>query len=201
MKKTRESVTFHIWPAANMNEEWPMPLLCISLLALLLLPLSLSGGSKRPPSHHWYFIQTHLDNANDSTTTLLQNQNKSCTRPKSKVPNCTPDGNFVRTLCNLTHKMENLNLTGKVPLLVKHVLVSLDCPDNPDKKTKRTKSVRRRLCSAKAFLLAMTNCYQMLNTISAESTDGPPTPNWSSLWSKKKTCTSSTYARGSFHFI
>lgn len=163
-----------------------MPLLCIRLLALLLLPLSLSCDSKRHPKEvgddYRLIVQTDLNNANGIIATLLQNS--SCPALKHKLHNCTPDNlDVVSTLHILTCKMKNLNI-NQTNELVTSVLNSIRCPclGKPTKEPsvklkKRTVSRQRRnvqktskretkkLCKAKAILSAVTKCYQMLNTI------------------------------------
>lgn len=150
-----------------------MPLLCISLLALLLLPLSLSCDSIRPPSRdNWLIVQTHLSNANKTITALLKNS--SCPALKHKLPICTPDVDVVSTLYTITCKMENLSLS-LTNQLVSTVLNSLQChcltkttkePSVTRRRRNEQKTSRRetkRICRAEAFLSAMTKCYQMLN--------------------------------------
>lgn len=198
-----------------MNEEWPMPLLCISLLALLLLPLSLSCDTKRSPeevsSDFMATVQTDLDNTRENITTTLQNS--SCPELKHKPHSCVPNGtDFVTTLHKLTCKMKKLG--SPTDGLVTSVLSSIRCPcptkGPKDRLKKRGTSIRqrnetRKLCKVKEILSTMTKCYEMLNTIHGQ------TPNSSTLWSKsppKKTCISCLYCspsldytRGNFHFI
>ncbi|TDG97122.1 hypothetical protein EPR50_G00223110 [Perca flavescens] len=161
-----------------------MPLLCISLLALLLLPLSLSCVSKMPlkaVGENWLFVETHLKEADGIIATSLQNT--SCPALKHKLRNCTPDNtDVVSPLHFLTCKMKTLSLPH-TDELVRIVLGSLRCPcsekstKEPNVRRKRRRSTRQRrneqkqykketkkLCKAKAILSAITTCYQMLNT-------------------------------------
>uniref|UniRef100_A0A8C2XDH4 Interleukin-7 n=1 Tax=Cyclopterus lumpus TaxID=8103 RepID=A0A8C2XDH4_CYCLU len=164
-----------------------MPLLCISLLALLLLPLSRSCDSKRPHQEvrddYSIIIQTDITNANRSIATLLHNS--SCPALKQKQHLCMSDNVqvVVSTLHLLTCKMKNLNIS-QTNGLTTSVLNSIRCPclekptKEPNVRSKRRTATRQRrnkqkikkketkkLCRAEAILSAMTNCYQMLNTI------------------------------------
>lgn len=163
-----------------------MPLLCISLLALLLLPLSLSCDSKRPPEEvrddYMAIVQTDLDKTRGSIAPLLQNS--SCPELKHKPHSCTSNNtHVVRTLHNLTCKMKNLRLPHTVGVTTS-VLNSIRCPclekptKEPHLRSKRRRTTRQRrneqrrsrretnkLCKANTILSAMTECYQMLNTI------------------------------------
>uniref|UniRef100_A0A8C9XXX3 Interleukin-7 n=1 Tax=Sander lucioperca TaxID=283035 RepID=A0A8C9XXX3_SANLU len=166
-----------------------MPLLCISLLALLLLPLSLSCDSKRPLKEvrdDWLFVETHLNDADGIIATVLQNT--SCPALKHKLRNCTPDNaDVVSPLHFLTCKMKTLSIPH-TDGLVRAVLGSLRCPcsekptKEPNVRLKRRRATRQRrneqkqckketkkLCKAKAILSAVTTCYQMLNTITMDT--------------------------------
>ncbi|CAB1451562.1 unnamed protein product [Pleuronectes platessa] len=156
-----------------------MPLLCISLLALLLLPLSLSGCITNPEkvrSSYSVIVKTHLDNTRGNIRELL---NTSCPELKQKLRNCTANHTtVVSTLHFLTCKMKNLGLSH-TEKLAKAVLRSINCPC-PQKPTKKPNSkastvTRRRrnehksketkqLCKAKAILSAVTECYEMLSS-------------------------------------
>lgn len=183
---------FPLWPAVNMNEEWPMPLLCISLLALLLLPLSLSCDNKRTPKEvkndYTPVVQPVINNVNVIITTSLQNS--SCPALKHRIRGCTVENeDIVSTLHSLTCKMRILNLNiYHTHLLITTVLNSVRCPchEKPTKEPsmglRRRKATRKRRnnqkkkeikkrCKAEAILSAMTNCYQMLNTILADTWD------------------------------
>ncbi|KAF1372891.1 hypothetical protein PFLUV_G00254590 [Perca fluviatilis] len=165
-----------------------MPLLCISLLALLLLPLSLSCVSKRPLKEvgdHWLLVETDINDADGIIATSLQNT--SCPALKHKLRNCTPDNaDVVSPLHFLTCKMKTLNIPH-TDRLVRTVLDSLLCPcsekptKEPNVRWKRRSTRQRRneqkqyiketkkLCKAKAILSAITTCYQMLNTITMDT--------------------------------
>lgn len=164
-----------------------MPLLCISLLALLLLPLSLSCDNKRTPKEvkiDYMFVQPTINNANGIITTLLENS--SCPALKHRIRGCTVENaDIVSTLHSLTCKMKNLNIshTHLLVTTVEHSVWCL-CHEKPTKEPsmvlRRRKAARKRrnnqkkkeikkLCKAEAILSAMTNCYQMLNTILADT--------------------------------
>lgn len=163
-----------------------MTLLCSSLLALLLLPLSLSCNSKRLPQEirrQYGTVATDLDNSRENVITLLKNS--PCPKLKQKIPSCTSTNNtdFVSILHRLTCKMKHLKLPH-VDQLITAVLNSIQCScsekptEGPTtKKSKKRSTARRRrenkeskiqketkkLCRAKAFMAAMTECYEMLN--------------------------------------
>uniref|UniRef100_A0A3Q3IUG2 Interleukin-7 n=1 Tax=Monopterus albus TaxID=43700 RepID=A0A3Q3IUG2_MONAL len=166
-----------------------MPLLCISLFALLLLPLSLSCNSKRPHeevrNYYMVFVKTYLDNTRENITTLVQTS--SCLKLNPKLPNCASSPNIssvVSTLHSLTCKMENLGLPH-TDRLVTSVLNSIHCScvekptKEPSVKRRRRKTTRRqrsneqkknkretrKLCKAMVILSAMTECYEMLNSL------------------------------------
>ncbi|XP_051266956.1 uncharacterized protein LOC127369524 isoform X2 [Dicentrarchus labrax] len=165
-----------------------MPLLCISLLFLLLLPLSLSCDRKRPPTevkNDYAIVQIYLQDAKGKIVSLLHNS--SCTRVwKHKQPNCT-SGNMdvVSTLHKLACKMKNLELPD-TDKLARSVINSIQCPcqkkptEEPNAKPKRRRTATRKrrneprksketrkLCKTKAVLSSMTTCYEMLNTMTA----------------------------------
>uniref|UniRef100_A0A3Q0R4B4 Interleukin-7 n=1 Tax=Amphilophus citrinellus TaxID=61819 RepID=A0A3Q0R4B4_AMPCI len=147
------------------------PLLCISLLVLLLLPLSLSCDTQQP---------SHCLAVTDRTVYGLLLSLKRLTSLLQS---------FVNVLHTLTCKMKNLQLSylnedvGRA--LIRSVLSSVlcSCPEKPTKKpnvnskrrraaTRRRRNDRtkkgketRKLCRAKAILSAMTECYEMLNSL------------------------------------
>lgn len=152
-----------------------MPLLCISLLALLLLPPSLSCNSTTQDLHdkHLEIVLVDLDNARGNITSLLRNV--PC--QDYNLPNCTSENiSLVSTLFRLTCKMKNLGIPH-TETLTTSVLDSIDCScerstKNPKVKLrKRTATGEKRneqrrikkLCRAKAMLSNMTECYQILN--------------------------------------
>lgn len=147
-----------------------MPLLCISLLALLLLPPSLSCNSTKPAKdlHDEYIDIVHvdLDNATRSITSLLLNV--PC--QDYNLPNCTSENiSLVSTLFRLTCKMKNLGIPH-TETLTASVLDSIDCScERPLRKRTATGQKRneqrrlKKLCRAKAMLSNMTECYQILN--------------------------------------
>uniref|UniRef100_A0A3B4TJW4 Interleukin-7 n=1 Tax=Seriola dumerili TaxID=41447 RepID=A0A3B4TJW4_SERDU len=160
-----------------------MPLFCISLFALLLLPLSLSCDSIRPPEEvrndYREIVQIELDNTNGSIMALLHNS--SCPELKRKLRRCTSDtANVVSTLHFLTCKMKNLRFSHTDGLAMS-VINSIRCPclgkpmKEPNTKLKtatrqrrneqRKSKETRNLCKAKAILSIMTECYEMLNTL------------------------------------
>ncbi|KAF3836045.1 hypothetical protein F7725_028603 [Dissostichus mawsoni] len=115
-------------------------------------------------------------------------QNSSCPSLKHRIRGCTVENaDIVSTLHSLTCKMRILNLNiFHTHLLVTTVLNSVGCPchEKPTKEPsmglRRRKAARKRrnnqkkkeikkLCKAEAILSAMTNCYQMLNTILADT--------------------------------
>ncbi|TMS09157.1 hypothetical protein E3U43_014704 [Larimichthys crocea] len=166
-----------------------MPLLCISLLALLLLPLSLSCGNKRSQedvrNDYMAIVKTRLENTRESVTSAVQNL--TCPRErKHKLPNCTSNVDVVTSLHNLTCIMMYLRL-DHTDRLASSVLNSIRCPclERPTKqpsvrsKRRRATTTRQRrnehkksrrqkkLCRAKAILSKMTVCYQILNTMNS----------------------------------
>ncbi|KAK5850167.1 hypothetical protein PBY51_014438 [Eleginops maclovinus] len=152
-----------------------MPLLCISLLALLLLPLSLSCDNKRTlkeVKNDYTVVRTVIYRANWNITNFLQKS--LCPALKQRIPHCTADNvDIVSTLHNLTCKMKNLNITETYHL-VTTVLNSVRCPchekpaKEPSMVLKRKNYEKKRHCKAEAILSAMTNCYQIMNTILAD---------------------------------
>ncbi|XP_030254195.1 uncharacterized protein LOC115570072 [Sparus aurata] len=167
-----------------------MPLLRISLLVLLLLPLSLSLSCDtiRPPTDvsedYKATIRTDLENTGENITTSLQTI--SCPKKIYRLQNCTSNDVvvvIVSKLHSLSCKMKNLRLPN-TDTLAKSVLYSIHCPcpKRPTAepmarlKTKRMakrqkrnerKTLRRELCKAKAIVSAMNGCYQMLNSLLA----------------------------------
>lgn len=163
-----------------------MPLLCISVLALLLLPLSLSCNSKRLPqdvSRDYDIVRTDLDNSRGNVTLLLKNS--SCPILRHKLRSCASSNNtdFVSILHILTCRMKHLKLPH-TDSLITSVLSSIkcSCSEKPTegrttaKLKKRTTARRRRenqerrnqretkeLCKAEAIMAAVTECYEMLN--------------------------------------
>uniref|UniRef100_A0A3B4XF29 Interleukin-7 n=1 Tax=Seriola lalandi dorsalis TaxID=1841481 RepID=A0A3B4XF29_SERLL len=149
----------------------PSPLFCISLFALLLLPLSLSCDSIRPPEEvrndYRGIVQIELDNA-------VRHQFL-----RSKLYRWVMT-NVVRTLHFLTCKMKKLRLSH-TDGLVGSVINSIHCScleksmKEPNTKLKtatrqrrneqRKSKETRNLCKAKAILSIMTECYEMLNTL------------------------------------
>ncbi|MEQ2292023.1 hypothetical protein AMECASPLE_018931 [Ameca splendens] len=156
-----------------------MPLLCINLLVLVLLPLSLSCDSQNLPiedqQNFLALVRTHMDNTRENITDELQNL--SCLELKHKPPNCTTEkADFVETLLIQACEMQSLRLQ-QTKDLAKFVQTSLECPC-PKKPTKdpSVKSQKRmarnpgkkhikKLCKAKAILSCMTLCYEKLNTL------------------------------------
>ncbi|KAG7525791.1 hypothetical protein JOB18_031851 [Solea senegalensis] len=160
-----------------------MPLLCISLLALLLLPPTLSCGSKRPHEEirndYMAIVQTDLNNTREKITALMPSS--SCPALKHKLRSCTPNiTNIENTLHILACKMKNLRLSHTDRLAVT-VQYSIRCPC-PEKSTKEpsltSRPARRRrrnqhnknkeikkLCKAKVLLSTVTQCYEILNAI------------------------------------
>uniref|UniRef100_A0AAQ4P248 Interleukin-7 n=1 Tax=Gasterosteus aculeatus aculeatus TaxID=481459 RepID=A0AAQ4P248_GASAC len=175
-----------------LNSSWIQPLLCISLLSLLLLPLSLSchSQSRRKELREDYktVVETDINNANENIANLLQNT--SCPALKHKLHNCrvSTDRDFVSSLHLLSCKMKKLSVSH-TDKLVRSLLNSLGCHcpvEKPTREptvrlTKRTATRRRRrnqqktrretkkLCKSKAILSAMTRCYQMLNSMQMAS--------------------------------
>uniref|UniRef100_A0A3P8RPU2 Interleukin-7 n=1 Tax=Amphiprion percula TaxID=161767 RepID=A0A3P8RPU2_AMPPE len=169
-----------------------MPLLCISLLALLLLPPSLSCNSTKSAGEiikdYDGIVEVDLDNTRRDITTLLQNSRTACRTQDYHLPNCMAQGvNLVSTLSTLTCKMRHLGL----PLtdrLTEFVLYSIccSCREKPTKEPKvklkkrtatgqrrneqrRIKKENRKLCRANAMLSNMTECYQILKAQSPET--------------------------------
>lgn len=167
-----------------------MPLLCISLLALLLLPPSLSCVSKRPAKEirddYMGIVQVDLDHTRKNITTELQNT--PCLDRKEKLPNCTSENvNLVSTLSTLTCKMKNLGLpyTDRLTAIVLNS-IRCTCRERPtreprvklEKRTatgqrnneqRRIRRETRKLCRAKEMLSNMIECYQILSALSANS--------------------------------
>ncbi|XP_068160245.1 uncharacterized protein [Antennarius striatus] len=164
------------------------PLLRFSFLALLLLPPSLSCESKRPleiRNKYLAIVQTDLENTREEIATLLQNS--SCQGLQYNPCNCNSTNiDSMRALHKLTCKMRNLSLFITDGLTTS-VLNSIGCPcverptkDNKVMKKKTTAAVQRRtekeksrriikLCKGKVILSAMTECYEMLNSLLLET--------------------------------
>ncbi|KAM9839863.1 uncharacterized protein ACBR49_016845 [Aulostomus maculatus] len=164
-----------------------MPLLCISLFALLLLPLS-QPCSSRPLAqlrdHFSAVVRTDLNKTTSNIATLLQNS--SCSALKYRPPSCATTENLDvgNTLHILTCKMRKLRLPHK-DRLVTSLLHSIGCPCKqkptkeprvrsrgtaaPLRRTERRQSERetKKLCKAKAILSSMTECYEMLHDLLA----------------------------------
>uniref|UniRef100_A0A3P8QL11 Interleukin-7 n=1 Tax=Astatotilapia calliptera TaxID=8154 RepID=A0A3P8QL11_ASTCA len=170
--------THSILPASNISP---------SFLVLLLLPLSLSCGSVQLDnirSDYITIIQTELQRTTEEITSLLQNSD--CSVFSHKLRNCTPgNATSVRTLHNLTCKMRSLPFLQMTLQLITSVEISMSCHCReksikmPTESLKRRRGATRRrrnegtknrkqtkkLCKAKAILSAMTECYQMLNSL------------------------------------
>lgn len=166
-----------------------MPLLCISLLALLLLPLSLSCNttlSNELRDNMQLVLKVHLDNTNDSIEASLQSS--TCSAQQRRLPNCMNSDaqDVVNTFYNLTCKMKKFDVP-EVKALVEEVQGSLKCicqikPTTEPKRRRRTvtrrkrnkqkisKKEARKLCRAKAILSAMTVCFEKLNNMLAVRT-------------------------------
>lgn len=162
-----------------------MPLFCISFLVLLLLPLSLSCGSVQLDnikSDYIAIIQTELQRTTEEITSLLQISD--CSVFSHKLRNCTTgNATSVRTLHNLTCKMRSLPFLQMTLKLITSVEISMSC--HCREKSIKTENLKRRrgatrrrrnegtknrketkkLCKAKAILSAMTECYEMLNSL------------------------------------
>ncbi|XP_011487124.1 uncharacterized protein LOC105356670 isoform X1 [Oryzias latipes] len=164
-----------------------MPLLCISLLALLFLPPSLSCNSSKANVLRENFRavgKTLLDNAKKDINASLSDF--SCLSLKKKLPGCTAnpnEANSVNTLLILACKIQNLDLP-QTNLLAKTIQGSIDCPcptKSPDRqhitnqgKKKRTRrmsgrKMNRKRCRAMAILQNMTQCYEILNSLSMDT--------------------------------
>ncbi|XP_023805710.1 uncharacterized protein LOC105356670 isoform X2 [Oryzias latipes] len=144
-----------------------MPLLCISLLALLFLPPSLSCNSSKANVLRENFRavgKTLLDNAKKDINASLSDF--SCLSLKKKLPGCTANPNEATNL------------------LAKTIQGSIDCPcptKSPDRqhitnqgKKKRTRrmsgrKMNRKRCRAMAILQNMTQCYEILNSLSMDT--------------------------------
>uniref|UniRef100_A0A665V2A9 Interleukin-7 n=1 Tax=Echeneis naucrates TaxID=173247 RepID=A0A665V2A9_ECHNA len=159
-----------------------MPLLCISLLALLLLPLSLSCSSTRPLEEvqrdYMEIVRIELDNTRGSITALLNNS--PCPVLKQKLRHCTANiSTIVSILHSLACKMKNLSVS-QTDGLAMSLLNSIRCPcpgkltNEPNTRLgtatrKRRNNPRKskeakNLCKTKAILSAITDCYEMLNS-------------------------------------
>uniref|UniRef100_A0A3B4ZCA4 Interleukin-7 n=1 Tax=Stegastes partitus TaxID=144197 RepID=A0A3B4ZCA4_9TELE len=165
-----------------------MPLLCISVLVLLLLPPSLSCDSKRPAEKiqedYMRIVEVDLNNTRDSITTLLRNV--PCPVLKDKPPSCTSENvTLASTLYTLTCKMKNLGLLHTERLTMS-ILNSLHCRclERPTKEPKvklkkrtatgqrgteerKSRKETRKLCRAQAMISNMTECYLILNSLLA----------------------------------
>uniref|UniRef100_A0A8C6P652 Interleukin-7 n=1 Tax=Nothobranchius furzeri TaxID=105023 RepID=A0A8C6P652_NOTFU len=145
-----------------------MTLLCLSLLVLLLLPLSLSCNSSKIPTEVLSpFVQELLRNTRERVTTLLQNS--SCLERRHKHLSCIADkANILKILLRQACKMQSLELSD-IERLASNVQTSIDCPcpekDLRQNRHNKSKSETKKLCIAKAFLSSMTVCYEMLNTL------------------------------------
>lgn len=149
-----------------------MPLLCISLCALLLLPLTLSCDSRKPDKDivcgFKQTVQIELDWTKDRIAELLKNSNSTCRTQKR--PNCTSNTtDFVTPLFKLACRMTNLSTDTKN--LALSVLVSMNCSCDQDGRKRKKRENNRKLCKAMAFLSNMDECYQLLNTKYGHLTD------------------------------
>lgn len=157
-----------------------MPLLCISLLVLLLLPFSLCCDSKKTMTEiqdgFRVIVQIYMNNTRGKIAERLQN--KYCPEKRHKPPSCTTEkADIVETLLIQACEMKRLRETE---ILGKTVQQTIDCPC-PVKPTKdpseRLQRRRRRkpkkqqdnsikkLCKANAILSSMTVCYEILNSM------------------------------------
>ncbi|RVE58911.1 hypothetical protein OJAV_G00199050 [Oryzias javanicus] len=162
-----------------------MPLLCISLLALLFLPPSLSCNSSRANVLRDNFRaveETLLNSATRNISALVSNF--SCHLRRPKLENCTAnknEANIVNTLLILACKIQNLGLS-QTKVLGGSIRASIDCqcptksPDGEHKRKKKVtrrrrnaKRMRKKLCKANAILLSMRQCYEILNTLSMDT--------------------------------
>ncbi|CAJ1082385.1 interleukin-7 [Xyrichtys novacula] len=166
-----------------------MPLLCIRLLALLLLPLSQSCESQRPPTEvrddYMAIVQTLLIKTEENIATLLQNS--TCPELRHRPQRCSGSQNqqdVVSTLHTLNCEMKN-SKSAVTEKLARDIGQSIrcSCPERPTKTpnvtSKRKRSAKgegrrkehrkskreRKLCKAKVILSHMTECYEMLNFI------------------------------------
>ncbi|KAM4543827.1 uncharacterized protein V3H82_021675 [Fundulus diaphanus] len=155
-----------------------MPLLCISLLVLVLLPLSLSCDRKTPAEVRDRFsetVETYMSNTRENLTS----ENHSCDKVKHKPPNCTTENpDIVGTLLLQACEMMGLRLP-QTKALATVVQDSIDCPC-PKGSTKgvrpsmrptrrrttgsREEKRKKKICKANAILSSMTVCYQKLNS-------------------------------------
>uniref|UniRef100_A0A672IKP9 Interleukin-7 n=1 Tax=Salarias fasciatus TaxID=181472 RepID=A0A672IKP9_SALFA len=162
-----------------------MTLLCTSVLALLLLPLSLSCNSSRLPqvAENYPLLRIDLDNSRENVTTLLKNS--SCPKLRLKLRSCASSNNtdFVSILFKLTCRMKHLKLP-QLDRVITSVLNSIrcSCPEDSTEgrittKLKKRMTARRRrankerrnqretkeLCRAEAMMAVMTECFEILN--------------------------------------
>ncbi|KAM4606413.1 uncharacterized protein ACJ7VT_016617 isoform 2-T2 [Polymixia lowei] len=163
-----------------------MPLLCTTVLSLLLLPLAFSCDSQKTLQELKFDYITAVITEISSLTEIIANllRNSTCPKLKHKPPHCTSSTDEVRSIYNMTCRMWNLNST-LTKRLVDTVLYSLEChcPTNPTEEPKsRTTKVPRRparlamkrkrelkkemkkLCKIELILNSMTTCYNVVVT-------------------------------------
>ncbi|XP_077364542.1 uncharacterized protein LOC144008995 [Festucalex cinctus] len=160
------------------------------LLLLLLLLLTSSCSSQKPLADlredFADFLEADLNDAKERIASVQKNA--SCTDDTQRMQTCTPtNADFVGILHDLTCHMWNIrfNQTDK---LVRSVLESIDCTcslkasgerkarskrtTNDRKRHKRRRKFRRqskRLCKVTAILSSISKCYEMLNSLSADT--------------------------------
>lgn len=159
-----------------------MPLLCISPVALLLLPLALSCNRalKDLSKDYSNIVKKDIDLTKTGITASLLQNNSSCIEMIHKPHNCTSDDtDVVRTIHKLICRMKHQKL-NQTQDLVSTVLHSLDCrceKRHSNEKSRRHLMERRaanrqqtkKLCKAEAILSAMTVCYEMLSVEAASN--------------------------------
>uniref|UniRef100_A0A3Q3F0M8 Interleukin-7 n=1 Tax=Kryptolebias marmoratus TaxID=37003 RepID=A0A3Q3F0M8_KRYMA len=159
-----------------------MPLLCISVLVLLLLPWSLSCDSKSSPEtvtdHYRAIVRTDLQNTETNVTASLRSSTCAGQRKHRKL-DCTAESSpekirILTILLKQACRMHKLRLPH-VKKLASSVQDSINCPcgqknrmtagKQRHKRQNRHTNGPKKLCIAKAILSSMTVCYEMLNAL------------------------------------
>lgn len=150
-----------------------MPLLCISLLVPLLLPLSMSLAcehkSPKEVSDEYEMIEALLNDAMENINASLQNSSV-CLKMKYTPQSCASNNtDLVEILHTLNCEMDKVGLP-ETDKLSDWVGQSDLCPCQKKTKTpgKRGKGrIRRKRCKVKMILSNIADCYMMLNAMKA----------------------------------
>lgn len=167
-----------------MNQEWPMPLLCITLLALLLLPQARPCDKGNLTEDYQIEVLYKIKTVEENITSTLQKSGQNCPSLRIKLPSCTSSSvDEVHSILKLIFRMSSLmpSLTNDLAETIAHS-VRTNCPEKWELRPTATpcdpgtgekknpcKINRRKMCKIKAILTSMTQCYQVLNSKSQTS--------------------------------